>query len=147
MTDTTIAHSHGSYLMPSLAHATVADAMHPGLHSCGRDTSLTEVARMMATNHVHCIAVTGSGDALLWGIISDLDLLRAGTSPGAEQTAGDLATQPVASVQTTMPLREATELMLDHGATHVVVIDPLTERPVGILSTLDIAGILAWGEA
>jgi CBS domain-containing protein len=146
MTDTTLVHSHGSYLMPSLAHATVADAMHPGLHSCSRDVPLTEVARMMATHHVHCVAVTGGGDALVWGIISDLDLLQAGIA-GNEPTAGDLATQSVASVQTTMPLREAAELMLTRGTTHVVVIDPLTERPVGILSTLDIAGILAWGEA
>lgn len=147
MGDTTIMARHGSYLMPSLAHATVADAMHPGLHSCAPDAPLTEVARMMASNHVHCIAVTGHGDALVWGIVSDLDLLRAGISSGPESTAGDLAAQPVPNVQTTTPLREAAELMLRHGSTHVIVIDPLTERPVGILSTLDIAGVLAWGEA
>jgi CBS domain-containing protein len=46
-----------------------------------------------------------------------------------------------------MPLREAGELMLDHGATHVIVIDPDSQRPIGVLSTLDIAGLLAWGEA
>ena len=46
-----------------------------------------------------------------------------------------------------MPLREAGELMLSHGTTHVVVIDPEIQRPIGILSTLDIAGVLAWGEA
>lgn len=147
MSETAIAPTHGSYLMPSLAHATVADAMHPGLHTCAREASLTEVARIMATQHVHCVAVSGGGDAVVWGIISDLDLLKAGINSGAEPAAGDLAAQPVASVQTTMPLREATELMLRHGTTHVIVIDPLTERPVGILSTLDIAGVLAWGEA
>ena len=36
--------------------------------------------------------------------------------------------------------------MLDHDAHHIVVVDPNTRRPVGILSTLDVAGILAWGE-
>jgi CBS domain-containing protein len=152
MTDTNTLSRHGSYLMPSLAHATVADAMHPGLHTCQRDAPLTEVARVMASHHVHCVAVTGSdpdgtSEPLVWGIVSDLDLLRAGIARGAEPTAGDLASQPIASVQTTMRLREAAELMLGHGATHVVAVDPLTERPVGILSTLDIAGVLAWGEA
>jgi CBS domain-containing protein len=147
MTETTIAARHGSYLMPSLAHATVADAMHPGIHSCTRDTPLTEIARLMATQHVHCVAVTDGGEGLVWGIVSDLDLLRAGIKPGAELTAGELTGQPLASVRSTMPLREAAGRMLDHGASHVVVIDPLTERPVGILSTLDIAGVLAWGEA
>jgi hypothetical protein len=28
---------------------------------------------------------------------------------------------------------------------HAVVVEPRTDRPVGVLSTLDIAGILGWG--
>jgi hypothetical protein len=46
-----------------------------------------------------------------------------------------------------MPLREAGELMLAHGASHVVVIDPRAQRPMGTLSTLDFAAVLAYGEA
>jgi CBS domain-containing protein len=45
-----------------------------------------------------------------------------------------------------MPLREAAQLMLRHGVGHLVVIHPETLRPIGVLSTLDIAGVLAWGE-
>jgi hypothetical protein len=41
---------HGSYLMPSLEHATVADAMHPGILSCEPDASLTAVGMVMATS-------------------------------------------------------------------------------------------------
>jgi hypothetical protein len=37
--------------------------------------------------------------------------------------------------------------MLTHGTPHLLVIDPGKQRPIGILSTLDIAGVLAWGEA
>jgi CBS domain-containing protein len=44
-----------------------------------------------------------------------------------------------------MPLREAAELMLTHRVTHLVVVDPGALRPVGILSSLDLAGVLAWG--
>lgn len=152
MSATTIQQYHGSYLMPRLEHATVSDAMHPGVHSCETDATLTEVARLMATHHVHSVAVMGisherPGEKVVWGIISDLDLLRAGIRTGADQTAGALALQPIISVEPTMPLREAGELMLTEGATHVVVIDPEIQRPIGILSTLDIAGVLAWGEA
>jgi CBS domain-containing protein len=101
--------------------------MHPGILSCEADATLTDVARLMATHHVHCIAVMGisrepPGEKLVWGIISHLDLLRAGIRTGADQPAGALALQPVISVEPTMPLREAGELMLSHGATHVVVI-------------------------
>jgi CBS domain-containing protein len=46
-----------------------------------------------------------------------------------------------------MALREAGELMLANGAAHVVVVDPELQRPIGILSTLDIAGVFGWGEA
>ena len=152
MSATSMQPYHGSYLMPSLEQATVADAMHPGILSCQADASLTDVARMMATHHVHCVAVIGvshsqPGQTLVWGIISDVDLLRAGIRTNADESAGAMALQPVISVEPSTPLREAGELMLTHGASHVVVMDPNTERPVGILSTLDLAGILAWGEA
>lgn len=152
MSATSIEPYRGSYLMPSLTHATVADAMHPGILSCPADASLIEVARIMATHHVHCLAVMGTSHAqsterLVWGVISDLDLLRAGIRSGGEETAGSMALEPIISVEPGMPLREAGELMLAHGTSHVVVIAPDTERPVGILSTLDLAGILAWGEA
>ncbi len=142
---------HGSYLMPSIAHATVADAMHPGIMTCDPDAALTQVARMMASNHVHCIAVMGisheHGESLVWGIISDLDVVRAGIDDSADQTAASIATSPIISVGPATPLREAAELMLANGTPHVLVIDPAKQRPVGMLSTLDVAGVLAWGEA
>ena len=77
---------HGSYLMPSLDHATVADAMHPGILGCEPDASLPEVAQIMATHHVHCVAVIGISheepECGVWGVISDLDLVRAGIRDG-----------------------------------------------------------------
>lgn len=148
----TIQPGHGSYLLPSLEHATVADAMHPGILACDPDAPVTEVARMMATHHVHCIVVIGmSGEdqqeALVWGIISDLELVRAGIRSGAEQTAKEIALKPIGMVDPTTPLRHVAELMATHGASHVVVANRDTKRPVGMISTLDIAGVLAWGEA
>ncbi len=140
----------GSYLMPSLDHATVADAMHPGIVSCDPDLPLTEVARTMASHHVHCIAVMGISHAepecLVWGIITDLDLVAAGMESGAEPTARALARHTIVSVETTTPLREACQLMLEEHASHLVVRDSARMMPVGILSSLDVAGILAWGE-
>ena len=152
MSATTIPSTHGSYLMPRLEHATVSDAMHPGILSCEADATLTDVSRLMATHHVHCVAVMGishepPGEKLVWGIISDLDLVRAGIRTEPDRPAGGLALQPLISVEPRMPLREAGELMASHGVAHIVVIDPELQRPIGILSTLDVAGVLAWGEA
>ena len=49
-------------------------------------------------------------------------------------------------VPTTAPLRDAAELMLSEDTSHIVAVNPETNRPVGIVSTLDVAGVLAWGE-
>ena len=63
------------------------------------------------------------------------------------QTADALARQAVHTVEPTMPLRAAGDLMLNLGAFHVLVVDPLRRRPLGVLSTRDIAGVHAWGVA
>lgn len=144
---------HGSYLMPAFEWATVADAMHPGILTCPADAPMVDVARMMATNNVHCIAVMSiahddSGERLIWGIISDVDLVRAGVRDGRDRSgsASALAQQPLVSVAPGTPLREAGELMLANDVSHLVVIEPESQRPVGVLSTLDFAGVLACGE-
>jgi CBS domain-containing protein len=151
MPDTATQTYHGSYLMPSLRHATVSDAMHPGILSCEPDAAATEVARLMASHHVHCVAVVGIShekpECFVWGIISDLDLIAAGLREEDEPTARDLAGQPVITVRPSVPLREACEAMLHNGVSHLVVTDAEAGRPIGILSTLDVAGVLAWGEA
>jgi CBS domain-containing protein len=151
MSDTAVKPPNGSYLTQSLEHATVSDAMHPGILSCEPDATLTEVAQMMATHHVHCVAVVGISheqpECFVWGVISDLDLVRAGIDDGRSPGARALATQPIVVVEPGMPLREAARQMLERGVSHVVVSDSIGERPVGVLSTLDVAGVLAWGEA
>jgi CBS domain-containing protein len=151
MSITTRPPSHGSYLMPSLEHATVSDAMHPGILACEPDASLTEVAQTMVMHHVHCLAVVGISHEEprcgVWSVISDLDLVRAGIHAGEAQSAGTIAQQPLVTVEPSLPLREAGELMLRHTVSHLVVVEPGTQRPIGVLSTADIAGVLAWGEA
>jgi CBS domain-containing protein len=149
MSETAIQSYRSSFLTPSLDHATVGDAMHPGILSCHTETPLAEVARMMTAHRVHCIAVMTishglSGDPMVYGIISDLDVIRAGIRVGSDETAGALAQQPVITVKPSTPLRQAGELMLTHGSDHLVVCDPETHIPIGILSTYDLISVLAW---
>src|SRR5947209_1789932 len=148
---TSIQLQRGSYLMPSFEHATVSDAMHPGILTCEPDVTLPEVAQIMATNHVHCVAVVGISheepECGVWGVISDLDLVRAGIGDGGGATARALAEQPLVSVEPSTSLRAAGELMLARAVSHLIVIGTESQRPIGILSSADIAGVLAWGEA
>lgn len=151
MPDTPIQPQHGSHLMPSFEHATVADAMHPGILSCDPDATPSEAARMMATHHVHCLAVVGIShrepECAVWGIVSDHDLLRAAARGETDGTVAALATEPLVSIAPITPLAAAASLMASQNTSHLVVVEPETERPVGIISTLDVAGVLAWGEA
>ena len=148
MPEPTVTPSHGSYLLPHLDHATVADAMHPGILSCDADATLEDVARMMSTHHVHCVVVKGAADdpAGAWKLITDLDLLQSGMRGDGPEVAAELALTPVVTVATTDPLRDAAELMLAKSISHVVAVNPETKAAIGILSTLDVAGVLAWGE-
>lgn len=143
--------SHPRSLTSHVEQALVADAMHPGIVSCEPDSTLAEVARIMTTHRVHCLAVIGIShqepECGVWSIISDLDLVRASIRGDTDATARMMATGPLVTVESTMPLRDAGEVMLASGVSHAVVIDPERERPIGVLSTLDIAGVVASGTA
>jgi CBS domain-containing protein len=140
----------GSSRAPGLDHALVEDVMRPGIISCGPETDLTTVARTMATNHVHAVVVSGihqtpsGGEELTWGIVSALDLVAAALPGAGAPDAGALASTEVVTVDAREPLERAAQLMVEHQLTHLLVVDGA--RPVGVLSTLDIAGCMAWGE-
>ena len=133
----------------ALRQLRVIDAFHPGLVSCSLDTSLRTVARMMATYRVHAILVTAHGEEELpdgsgWGIVADTDLIRAAeTGDLEEQPARTIATTPVLTVASRDELGHAAQLMVEHEASHLVVVEHRSARPIGVLSTLDIARALA----
>jgi len=138
----------GSYLTPRLEHARVADAMHHGILSCASDATLRDAARTMAQHHVHMIVVTDARDGAPLGCVSDTALLRLLLAPdGGARTLGEVADRNFDRVASNEPLASAAALMRDEGTAHLLVQDEHTGRPVGVLSTLDVAGVLAWGEA
>jgi CBS domain-containing protein len=104
----------------------------------------------MTANHIPAIVVGGiesvpGGERLTWGLITALDLV-ASTQPGYEGAeAADLASTEIVTVDAGEPLERAAQLMVEHDLTHLMVVTG--GEPVGILSTLDVAGCLAWGEA
>jgi CBS domain-containing protein len=140
----------GSFLMPRYEHATVADVMRHGVITCSADTTLRTVARMMSSYHVHAVVVTeddGEGGLTPWGLVSDFDVLRAAQAGAEDLTAGQVSRSPAVMVAPSDALTHAAELMKEHATGHLVVISTKDSRPVGVVSTLDIAGALAWGEA
>lgn len=138
-------------IAPAFEHATVADAMRAGIITCPADTSLRAIAKMMASYRVHAVIVEGaeSGSAASgsqrWGIVSDAQLALAAASGKLHATAGELAASDAIIISPADELRQAAALMSEHGVSHLIVSTTPTARPVGIISTLDLAGVLAWG--
>lgn len=131
-------------LRPASRRVRVAEAMHEGIFSCTTETSLAEVAELMASHRVHCVVVSDGLEHAdsLWGIVSDLDLVAAASVRDLdEQTAGATAATPALTVSPRETLQRAAQLMTEHGTSHLVVVDA-RRRPVGILSTLDVAAVL-----
>jgi CBS domain-containing protein len=132
-----------------LARLRVIEAMHPGVVTCPLTAPLRLVARTMATHRIHCVVVYESegglsGEDILWGVISDLDLVTAASVEDIDrQTAGGIAASPVVMVPPEETLERAVQLMQEYGTAHLIVVDPETVQPVGVLSTLDIARLVA----
>ena len=133
---------------PPIEQARVSDVMTEGLISCAPSTPLRSVARLMAKHRVHSVFVFDysqeDDDATeLWGLVSDLDLVAAAWADVDDQTAGESAVTPLVYVSSGDDLRHAAQLMAESGVSHLAVVDPLTRRPVGVVSTLDIARAIA----
>lgn len=131
---------------PRIDTLLVADAMHSGVFACEREAPLSEVAATMARELVHCIVVeSGSGETgPPWGIVSDLDLVAAALVRDLDdQSAAGSAGAPVVMVPPDETLERAAQLMTEHNTTHLIVVDREGRRPIGVLSTLDIAASLS----
>ncbi len=143
---------HSDELPVAYESATVAHAMSRGVISVPPETPLRTVARMMATFRVHAIFVFEHTDeddeaARLWAVVSDLDLIAAAQLDLDRQTAGGTAVTPLVTVAANRPMAEAAGLMAQHGVAHLAVTDPSTRRPIGVISTLDIAQAVAAGHS
>jgi len=127
-----------------LETTTVRDAMHEGVLSCPGDTPLSAVAELMAGHGVHCIVVTDVDDLAVWGVVSDLDLVAAaGVRDLDAQPAGASAATPALTVVPGESLQRAAQMMTEHSVAHLLVVDEGSRRPIGVLSTLDVARTLA----
>jgi CBS domain-containing protein len=137
-------HEH-SFAAPAFEDASVVDAMRIGIISCPPDTPLRDVARIMATYRIHCVVVSEMEGEKPVGVISDSDLAVAAASGARAGTAGQLAATESVTVAADDSLDRAAQLMSEHQVSHLVVIQPHSGHPVGVLSALDLAGVLAWG--
>jgi CBS domain-containing protein len=129
----------------------VEDVMHPGIINCPPQTPLREVAALMAEHNVHCIVVDGLArgphhtERMVWGILSDVDLMRAVGGAGLDSEAGEIAAIEVVTIGTKENIERAAQVMGEHDCSHLIVLAPDSEQPLGVISSLDVARGLVWG--
>lgn len=131
-----------------LGTETVAEAMTSGVIRCRPDTPLRAVARLMVEHRVHAIYVFDYGEqddetVALWGLVSDLDVVAAADADLDRLAARDSAVSPLVTIASSDSLTSAARSMAETGVSHLAVLDPLTGRPTGVLSTLDVVRHLA----
>jgi CBS domain-containing protein len=97
----------------------------------------------MASRHIHSL-VMSLGDPARWGLVSDVDIAQAAIGR-PDATAKDLAV-PATAIPNEAPLMRAIEVMREQRTSHLIVIDTASGQPTGMISALDIAGIVGWGE-
>ena len=127
--------------IPLLHHVTVGEVMHEGVVTCSASDDIDRVAALMADYGIHCVVAIDEGppgqdDDRLWGVISDLDLMK-GLESNVNLDAGNLAELDVATVAPEDTLDHAAKTMVRRELAHLLVV--AEGRPVGVVSTLDIA--------
>ena len=126
----------------------VKDLMHPGIITCKPTTTLGQVAVLLNQHQVHALFVTDR-DGRIMGLISDFDLMAGEwLSSDSESltamrklTAADLMTQPIDSVEASIPFSEAVDQFIEKGVSRLLVTD--NEKPVGIISLSDFIASIA----
>jgi CBS domain-containing protein len=133
----------GSYRIPGVEHARVSDAMNKAIVTCSRDAGLREMGRLMASHHIHSL-VMSLGEPARWALVLDVDIAQAAIGR-PDATAKDLAA-PATGIPHEASLIRAIEVMREQRTSHLIVTDPDSGQPTGMISALDIAGIVGWGE-
>ncbi len=126
----------------------VRDLMHRGLLTCKADTTLGQVAVLLAQHHVHGLMVADR-DGRILGVITDFDLLAGewlsadpeSLSVMRKMTAGELMSTPVDTIEADAPYQEAARIMLEKMIRRLLVMD--RGKPVGVISVSDIVACQA----
>lgn len=144
---TTVRETEPTYIGPAFQDAKVYDAMNVGVVTCRPETSLADVARMMVGYGMHAVVVADlDAGERAWGIVTSMDITRAGREVDS-RTAGEVASTELVTVESAEPLEHAARLIAEHGINHLIVLQPGTGQPAGMITPREIAAALVYGRS
>lgn len=132
-------YSGGAAAMP------VADVLRTGLARCTRETTAAEIARLMRVGAQAVAVIEDHGELgeRVWGVVCDLDLVKAVAADDPRITAEALAATPIVRVRSDQTVQEAARAMVAAHAPGVLVTEPIHGQAIGWLSAVDLARRLA----
>ncbi|MBN1529380.1 MAG: CBS domain-containing protein [Thermoleophilaceae bacterium] len=141
-------HAHPAYWGPAFTDAKVRDAMRVGVVYCRPEATPADAARIMSGYGIHSVVVADAGAARAEGplaVVDALDVARAEADGLAN--VSEIETPGPHSIDADAPLAEAAAVMAENRVSHLVVVQPGTSRPVGVVSASGLLGAIAWGRA
>jgi CBS domain-containing protein len=129
---------------PSHPEKTVGEVMHSGVVTCNPDATLRVVARILAAHRIHAVVVATGDEKAPCAVVTDRDVVLGHARNELDRvTARDAANEPAITVRASADLRHAADLMAHYGTSHLVVTEGGGRKPVGVLSSLDVAAAVA----
>ena len=124
--------------------ATVRDVMRPGIVTCARTATVSDLARIMHDGRTDCVVILSNGHEVdrfpvVWGLVTREDLLRPLAELDPQATAEQIARTPVIRVHVDLPIAQAQSLCGAVGVSHLLVIDAIHGAPLGIVSEAELA--------
>lgn len=121
----------------------VRDVMAFGVPACDVNTSLTNVARLLAQEVRDILVVMG--DKCVEGVVSQSDIARAFLGDYKSMTAKDVMSPAMYFISPDISLESAVEEMLEKGVHQLLVMPEMKEcaAPVGVLSKRHLVELMA----
>lgn len=128
-----------------LTDLAVSDAMCPGVITCLPDDGVATLAAIMVTHGIHAAVLSPLQPAAPL-MVTDLELVRAALEQADDPRAAEIAREPVASVPSDTTLQDAVAVMAERYVAHLLVSDPGSGAPVGVISSFDVVAVLGGQE-
>jgi CBS domain-containing protein len=135
----------GSSFPDAAAALPVGEVMRTGLVRCTRQTTADQLAGLMRTGAQAVAVIEDRGDLgeRVWGIVCDLDLVKAVAADDPRITAEALAATPIIRVRSDQTVQEAARAIVAAHVPGVLITEPTHGQPIGWLSAVDLTRRLA----
>ena len=121
----------------------VREVMTPGVVSIPSDASINHVYGAIAAHEVHAILVVDRKSSVPLGWVTAGGLLHWALHGTHHHTVGQAICEPVHTVSPSDTVRDAAEILLRPGVSHVLVSHHGDSAPEGVISDVDVVRLMS----